>query len=216
MDLCSLSEPADIQVDQLAELVRDTDCPDIESGGINKLEVLCKNNKSLKLKKCIDFLLEKHHSLLRTTSGASKKRSYDELDPLPNGTAALMEVFGNHVHDDLLEIVRLLLKHSRVNLSYRVMDFFEELFLNDRWEKTSKPLPEIIELLIEEGLDITARDGYGWTALHILVGKYNGVDSVQMAKLLIDKGIDVNSVDRNGKNVRTALLGLLEQIRAWS
>jgi len=186
-------------VDQLAELVRDKDCPEIEFG-INKLEVLCKNNKSLKLKKCMELLLEKHHSLLRT-GGANMKKSFDDLDPRPNGTNALKEVFRCYVHDDMLEIVKLLLKHSQIDLSYRVMDFFEELFLNDRWGKTSKPLAEIIELLIGEGLDITARDGYGWTALHILVGKYNGVHGIQLAKLLIDKGIDVNATDRNGKNV---------------
>ncbi len=134
-------------------------------------------------------LTDEHHSSLRSAGRTgTMKRSFYKRDPRPYGTKALKKILLYYVHDDLLKIVKLLLKHSRIDLSKREMDFFEFLFLNDRWGETLTPLPEIIELLIE-GLVITERDGYGWTALHILVNKYNGVDSVQTAKLLIDKGI---------------------------
>eukprot|EP00919_Chromeraceae_sp_WS-2016_P069005 GHVR01163419.1.p1 GENE.GHVR01163419.1~~GHVR01163419.1.p1 ORF type:complete len:119 (+),score=14.81 GHVR01163419.1:1190-1546(+) len=71
------------------------------------------------------------------------------------------------------------------------------------------PYPDVINLLIDNGADVNARDTWfgetNKTPLIWVSGKGNYPDVI---KLLIDKGADVNAKDKNG---RTPLLEASEK-----
>lgn len=52
----------------------------------------------------------------------------------------------------------------------------------------------IIQLLVEQGADVHARDNHGWSPLHRAVLW----DHIQVVQFLINKGADVNAADLDG------------------
>lgn len=54
-----------------------------------------------------------------------------------------------------------------------------------------------VKELVDSGIDINAKDKYGYSALHI--ASFKQLD--QIATLLIDMGIDVNIQDKNGQTI---------------
>lgn len=56
---------------------------------------------------------------------------------------------------------------------------------------------ETVKLLLSEDLNINYRDSKGWTALHYTAQK----GDIQMARLLLEKGADVNAADNFGNTV---------------
>jgi len=64
----------------------------------------------------------------------------------------------------------------------------------------------LIELLVESGLNINARDHkYEMNALQILMTLYKGAGTLEVVKLLIEKGINVNETDKDGHNALNSL-----------
>jgi ankyrin repeat protein len=55
---------------------------------------------------------------------------------------------------------------------------------------------EVVELLINKGIDLNEKDNYGNTALRL--ASFYGFKEV--VELLINKGIDLNEKDNNGEN----------------
>ena len=61
VDLCSLRDPVELQVEQLELLVNHPDCPDInkkDENNLTPLDLLCEYNSSTKLKRCLQILLK--------------------------------------------------------------------------------------------------------------------------------------------------------------
>ena len=54
--------------------------------------------------------------------------------------------------------------------------------------------PEIVQLLLEKGAEIEARDTYGWTPLMIAIW----YSTPKIVQLLIEKGAEVNARDKDG------------------
>jgi len=106
---CFLKRPTDFQVDQLAQLVNDKDCPNLLTvdliENLTPLELLCRRNNSHTLKKCIQIIIQ-------------KLKNGSNNDELLDGTWALDAVCRNYSeHDDLLDIVRILIKNTNINFN---------------------------------------------------------------------------------------------------
>jgi len=114
----SIEDPSDSEVDQLIQLLNDEDCPHLitiekepytflkQMEHYTPIELLCKKNKSRKLKQLIEIELLKHE----------KKNESSKQDGLMNGTKALDFIFRNYnQYEDLMDIVRLLLERTRID-----------------------------------------------------------------------------------------------------
>ena len=55
---------------------------------------------------------------------------------------------------------------------------------------------EIVQLLIEKGIDINKTNIFRKNALHLAIQE----GETEVVKLLIEKGIDINQTDRDGRN----------------
>ncbi len=130
---CSVKDPTDFEANKLIELLNDEDCPHlitVELGHRTQLklkqytllELLCKTNNSRKLKQFVEIVLLKHE----------KKHGPDQQETL-NGTRALDYVceYHNPHYGDLLDIVRLLTEHTRIDYnrpSLRLQYVFKDAF----------------------------------------------------------------------------------------
>jgi len=58
----------------------------------------------------------------------------------------------------------------------------------------------LVQLLIENGADVTANTLDGYNALHILCRKYEPDNLINIVRIFIDKGVDVNMarIQRDG------------------
>ena len=66
-----------------------------------------------------------------------------------------------------------------------------ELFTQEVIKKSK----QMIENLLNEGLDVDFKDKNGWTSLHFAAWKGH----TDIARFFIDKGADVNATDKKGK-----------------
>ncbi len=132
VDLLSLPEPMDIELDQLVKLLTDEECPRLNNTfaeeRLTPLELLCRNNKSLKLKESIQILIKKEPFLL-------------------NGTKALDYVCKYYCNDDLFDIIYLLVKHCHIDFlrpGLRLRRIFEEVLWDEAFNYNLDPLLENI------------------------------------------------------------------------
>lgn len=63
---------------------------------------------------------------------------------------------------------------------------------------------ELVELLITDGANINVEDENGWTPLRHATRKYRNVNDVEIIKILIENGADVNA--KNDKDGWTPLI----------
>ena len=61
-----------------------------------------------------------------------------------------------------------------------------------------KKMDEIIEFLIEKGIDVNSKTSGGWNVLHILCKNYQGEDLEKIVQLLMRKKIDVAAETKDG------------------
>ena len=59
-------------------------------------------------------------------------------------------------------------------------------------------MDEIIEFLIEKGIDVNSKTSGGWNVLHILCKNYQGEDLEKIVQLLMRKKIAVAEKTKNG------------------
>src|SRR5204862_8085189 len=67
----------------------------------------------------------------------------------------------------------------------------------ERWLRPGSSYERAIELLLEGGVDVTAKTDYGWTALQYAV--ISGFESI--VRLLLEKGADVATKTGNGETL---------------
>lgn len=217
-DLCRLSDPTDAQVDQLAQLLEDKEHPDLNKPiasnehNLTPLEILCWNNHSLKLERCIQLLIERQKR--NHKKDYKHKRRSVRKEPITNktrqlhGTGALFLICGSYSLDNLLDIVQLLIDQTHVDFdgnNYKLFPsmppVFRELLCNYRWKTKLEPFERIVHLLIEKGADINSKlIESRWTALHHLAIFNQGENKVKIAEILMKNGINLNSKDSEGKN----------------
>jgi len=202
-DLCLLLEPTDGQVHQLAQLLEDKECPDLNEPipiasfhkPLTPLELLCGPNYNLKLKQCIQLLLE-----------SERKKHKRNNHPL-RGTTALAFICGAYTRDGIKEIIQLLLDHTTIDL--KIEDYknhiFCDLLFNIRLRQRLDELEDVIGMLKNYGFVIYTKEmNHRQNALHHLLYHQlpsplkNGGNIVEIGQLLIDNGIDVNSTNDDG------------------
>lgn len=73
----------------------------------------------------------------------------------------------------------------------------------------------MVQLLIDHKADINARDDEGRSAVAVILGNAEGINkkSITMLDMLLDQGIEVNSVDRNEATALTFMANLLSSDR---
>lgn len=108
-DLCSLTEPTEEEMDQLAKLVNDPDWPDLNKPneeGLSPLILLARNNRSEKLYRCIEILLN-----------AAPDLDVNKLDKY--GVNTLHYLCVNYCRSDLIDIFRLLIERGGLDLNMK-------------------------------------------------------------------------------------------------
>lgn len=222
-DLCSsFSNPTSgAKLDQLSELVQEKDCPSPNTTnieGFTPLELLCNwtNKNNPKLKRCMEILLkvEKKNKTLSAPPSNKKSRSSSEV---VNGTRALFFTCGSYTHDDLRDIIQLLLDHTTFDYRTRThfgctKNIFSEILYNPRLRTNLNELEEVIQLLKHYGFKMNQQlEGGERNALHTLIyivpSSTITIDEnvVGIGQLLIDNGIDVNATI-DGNNALQLLL----------
>lgn len=223
MELCdfcsSFSDPTVTQMDQLSQLAQEKDCPSLNIAnieGFTPLELVCNwtNKINPKLKRCMEILLKIDTKKTPSAPPSNKKsRSSDVV----NGTRALFYTCGSYIHDDLKDIIQLLLDHTTIDFRTRThfgctKNIFSEILYNPRLRKSLKELEEVIQLLQNYGFKMNQQLERGErNALHTLIytiqspATFIGENVVGIGHLLIDHGIDVNAT-YNGNNALQILL----------
>ena len=97
-----------------------------------------------------------------------------------DGMNALLKLCRHYEHDNLIELVRPLIKRG---IDVTATDPNGENSLHDRSDK---------------GININAKDSIGRNALHLVFQNNNHGHMVQVAKSLIDSGVDVNAQTKTG------------------
>ncbi len=119
--------------------------------------------------------------------------------------------------DNLIEAVQFEFDRLREDFYqnyFQISNIFKSLFFNKRRRpgqslQESKPAHcrMMIELMLEIGLNINARDYENeMNALHLLLCYYKGTDLLEITKLLIKKGIYINTTCSKQKTVLHYLL----------
>ncbi len=215
-DLCRLSDPTDAQVDQLAQVLEDKEHPDLNKTiasndhFLTPLEILCWHNRSLKLERCIQMLVEREKKNYLKDYKHKRRSSIHEPTKTHrlHGTGALFIICCSYSLENLLDIVQLLIDQTHVDLNgnnYKLSPsmppIFRELLCNSRWKTNLDPFEKIVYLLIKNGANINSKEIKSkWSALHYLAVFPKGENRIEIAKILIKNGIDLNCKDNNGKN----------------
>jgi len=213
-DLCSLSNPTDLEVNELAKLVKDKDCPDltkiIDKESPTPLDLICRSNQGSKLRRCIEIILGSDDEFEENSETTEDSATSKVL----NGTMALYNICGNYLYEDLLDIVQLLIQRTKLNFTppnSGIEQLFSFLMRNTgRWKDNPQmpsSLAEITDLLMEKsGASINAKSQDGETALHYLLRFFKGGIGAKISKILIERGIDVNAKDKEGRSALHHLL----------
>jgi len=99
-----------------------------------------------------------------------------------------------HNHDNFLRFVRWL-KCNGGDVNQQCSDDGSTAFhlLCQDNSNNDKSFLELVQFLIEEGFDVTIKNFEGCTALHYLCEFYAHSNLINLVRLLIGKGIDVNA-----------------------
>jgi len=110
------------------------------------------------------------------------------------GNTALSLLSENHNEDDLLDIVRLLIRRgANVNHKSWLNGYNALMILCTHYNH--ERLIDIVLLFIENGVDINATStNDAWNVLHILCRYYSNDKLIEIIALLIKNGIDLNAV----------------------
>ncbi len=103
---------------------------------------------------------------------------------------------GYHVDNPV--VLRMLLEHGCSASAPCCTDGRTPLML-----AVARQCPESVQLLLEKGADVNARNAQGRTALHYIEWQWPIEKSLQIARMLLEHGADVNARDAQG---RTPLL----------
>jgi len=110
-----------------------------------------------------------------------------------NGWTALHYLLQHYKHDDLINLVTLLI-NSGVDVKAKSSDGWTALHILCQ-KYTHNNLAEIIQLLISNGVDINARTtSKGLTVLHILCQNYTHSNLFDIIKLLLEKNVNINAL----------------------
>lgn len=117
---------------------------------------------------------------------------------LPNGDTPLI----NAAMGNKLDVIKVL-EEAGADLFYKTDDGSNLLMfacqrnaLQKKYFRASKVQPDVIQYLIEKGLNVNAEDKDGWTPLMMLALEDDDVS--ESVKLLLDAGADVNHMSTNG------------------
>ena len=108
-----------------------------------------------------------------------------------------------YVHDDLIQIVRLLIDKGIYNNDLEECGNNALNYLCYNYPHSN--LVDIIQLLIDNHSDVNATQKYiimgdGWNALMFLCQRYNHCNMIDIVRLLIKSGIHVNAQSTDGLN----------------
>jgi len=208
-------------MDQLSKLIQEKDCPSPNTTnieGLTPLELLCNwtNKNNPKLKRCMEILLKVDTKNKTPSAPPSNKKSRSSSEVV-NGTRALFFTCGSYTHDDLRDIIQLLLDHTTFDFKTRThfgctKNIFSEILYNPRLRTDLNELEEVIQLLKNYGFKMNQQlEGGERNALHTLIYIVPsstitiGENVVGIGQLLIDNGIDVNATI-DGNNALQLLL----------
>ncbi len=165
--------------------------------------------------KTIDKILTKNPSLIDAQDGsqrtalsyAVRNKNLKAVDLLlKKGASAAIKDWSRSIplHDAIYEpeIVKLLLKHDKSLINYQDASGYTALFWSIKLD-----LLEAIEILLENGADVTIRNDYDSSSLHEAVENRN----LKLTNLLCKYGAQslINSQDHEGKTPLHLVMNLL-------
>lgn len=226
-DLCSLSDPTDAQVNQLALLLESMEHPSLHTSitlsdgrPATPLELVCLLNRGPKLKQRIIMLVERqkksnHHLRQDDDSHIKNSKNFSKAQRL-HGVIALFYMCGGYTHADMKDIIKLLLDHTTIdyNKAKKMIsrDIFSVIIYNVQLRHHLGELEDIIKILKEYGFRMNQpKNRNEMNAIHHLVylaasdSTINGETIVKLMKLLLDNGINVNATS-DGDNALQILL----------
>lgn len=98
------------------------------------------------------------------------------------------------------KLVKYLKKNKanlQLNSKYGVPPLFSIISQDSEDSELNRPIFNIMDYLLDKGVDINAQNKHGETLLHYVVRR----DYKKMAKYLISHGANIEIVDKNGNNV---------------
>jgi len=132
---------------------------------------------------------------------ASKSRINDKSlmkGAIKSGWTPLHHAVGKNRPDKALEVAKLLIANG-ADVNARAGGFRETAL----HRASKRGLVDVVKLLLEKGANAKLANKGGWTPLHHAVGKNRPDKALEVAKLLIANGVDVNA--RAGGFRETAL-----------
>ena len=197
MDLCYLSEMDDEAARRFRLLVSNRNlnlnCREATTGR-TPLLLLCYHHQSDKLFHLVQFLI-----------GYKNVRvNFEDHD----GWNALLTVCFRYRGNCLLDIVGLFIRREMdVNCANKGGGWNSLFALtSDTNFSRSTALFDVVELLVDNGLDLNAKDTTGSTVLYHLTMKLrHHLEFVDIVRLLVKKGLDVNATNNKRQNVIFAL-----------
>ncbi len=163
----------------------------VDDDGFSPLLLIARNNQSGNLIRCIKYLLT---ALLRKNSNEEFLKvdvNYQDR----NGYNVLHYICKNYQDDDFLETFELLIECGiDLNKSEKGLGN-NALQLLFRDNERGEGVLEIVQAFINNGIDLKHRNSDGFTALHYLCQCYAHENLLEVAKLLIENGVDVNAKD---------------------
>lgn len=195
--LLSLTNPTEEHIDKLSKM---RIAPNVgwnkNSGICTPLRLMCRNNQSGNLNRCITVL----EPLLRLENILNKIRQHERnLELFDNsqrtdgvGYNALHYICMNYQRDDFLKIFHQLTSTTfgfDVNFTDQTNFGRNALQLLFRSNKRND-LIHIVRAFIEKGINLKYRNKNGWTALHYLCRHYSHDNLIEIAKLMIENGAE--------------------------
>jgi len=101
-----------------------------------------------------------------------------------------------------MDLVQLLIVEKGVFIDVKSVNIFQwnAFHLLCQYQYAHKSLLQIVQLLLQEGVDVNAKTQEGYNALHILCGKYDHQEDLllDLVSLLKESGIDLKAKTNEG------------------